>query len=68
MMAKPVLHKSWVKRNAFGGTTFTTQCNRVSSRGSDGMNIADTDADVTCKFCLAIIGAGRVRPDTGLAA
>ena len=57
-----VLHKSWVKRNVFGGITTTTQCNRNSYRGqSAGMNIADTDAEVTCKFCRAIMDSGRVR-------
>lgn len=58
-----VFHKSWIKRNAFGGFTTTTQCNRNSYRGqSSGMNIADTDAEVTCKFCLKIMEAGLVRP------
>ena len=63
MASRRVLHKSWVKANAFGGTTYTTQCNRVSGRGADGMNIADSDAEVTCKFCLQIIAEGRARPD-----
>ena len=57
-----VMHKSWVKRNAFGGITTTTQCNRHTHRGqSAGMNIADTDDQVTCKFCLAMMGAGSVK-------
>lgn len=58
-----VLHKSWIKANAFGGTTYTTQCNRNTTRGGDGMNVADRDEDVTCKFCRQIMNAGRVRPD-----
>lgn len=67
-MAK-VLHKSWVKNNAFGGITTTTQCNRNSYRGqSAGMNIADTDEEVTCKFCRRIMSEGRVRPSIGGAA
>jgi hypothetical protein len=47
-----VLHKgrmiirSWGVRN-------TTLCGRMNRRCSDGMNIADTDEQVTCKFCLA---------------
>lgn len=62
-MSRAVMHKSWIKRNVFGGLTFTTQCNRNSYRGqSSGMNIADIDDQVTCKFCLAIMEAGRVRP------
>lgn len=61
-MARKVLHKSWVKRNAFGGYTFTSQCNRNTTRHGDGMNIADRDEDVSCKFCLAIMDAGMARP------
>lgn len=58
-----VLHKSWVKKNAFGGITTTSQCNRNTTRGSgDGMNIADTDEQVTCKFCLKIMNEGRAHP------
>lgn len=61
-MSAPVMHKSLVKKNAFGGITTTTQCNRNSYRGqSSGMNIAITDDAVTCKFCLKIIAEGRVR-------
>jgi hypothetical protein len=60
-----ILHKSWIKANAFGGTTFTTQCRRVSNRGHDGMNIADADAEVTCKFCRQIIDEGRSRLSIG---
>lgn len=61
-----ILHKSWVKANAFGGHTYTTQCRRLSYRGNnDGINVADTDAEVTCKFCRRIIDAGLSRPSTG---
>jgi hypothetical protein len=47
-----VLHKD---RQIVGryGTKWTTLCGRMNKRNSDGMNIADTDAEVTCKFCLA---------------
>ena len=61
-----ILHKSWVKANAFGGTTFTTQCRRVSNRGHDGMNIADADTDVNCKFCRRIIDNGLSQPSIGV--
>lgn len=36
-----------------GAVRYTTLCGRTNSRSIDGMNIADTDAEVTCKFCLA---------------
>lgn len=39
------------------GTKFTTLCGRMNVQSTDGMNIADTDAEVTCKFCLARMGA-----------
>ena len=47
-----VLHKDKQRRNVFGGTTWTTLCGRTNRQSADGMNIADTDAEVTCKFCL----------------
>lgn len=47
-----VLHKSKVRPNAFGGTTYTTACGRTNIRSVDGMNIADSDRMVSCKFCL----------------
>lgn len=49
------LHKDRQRRNAFGGTTYTTLCGRMNRQSSDGMNIADTDAEVTCKFCLKLM-------------
>lgn len=33
-------------------TICTTLCGRMNRRSRDGMNIADTDAEVTCKHCL----------------
>jgi hypothetical protein len=33
----------------------TTLCNRMSGKGSDGMNIADTDDAVTCLLCRQIM-------------
>ena len=38
------------------GIRFTTLCGRMNRRCTDGMNIADADAEVTCKFCLAKMG------------
>lgn len=36
-------------------TIYTTLCGRMNKQSRDGMNIADTDAGVTCKFCLRIL-------------
>ena len=47
-----VLHKDKQRKNAFGGTTFTTLCGRTNRQSRDGMNIANSDKEVTCKFCL----------------
>lgn len=45
------LHKSRViERPNF--TRTTTLCGRANRGCSDGLNIADDDAGVTCKFCL----------------
>lgn len=49
------LHKDRQRPNRFGGTTYTTLCGRTNRACSDGMNIADTDAEVTCKFCLKLM-------------
>lgn len=46
------LHKEDNIENRWGGTTYRTLCRRTNARCSDGMNIADDDAGVTCKFCL----------------
>jgi len=46
------LHKGRQHPNRFGGTTTTTLCGRMNAACSDGMNIADDDAYVTCRFCL----------------
>lgn len=51
-----VLHKSDNRQNAYGGTTYRTLCRRSNARSRDGLNIAETDAQVTCKFCLARMG------------
>lgn len=51
-MAKMVQHKDRqiVRPNR---TIFTTLCGRMNKQSIDGMNIAATDEEVTCKFCLA---------------
>lgn len=45
-----VKHKQVYRPNAFGGVTNTTLCGRV--RQGNEMNMADSDEQVTCKFCL----------------
>jgi hypothetical protein len=49
-MAKRVLHKGR-QFQRWGGTVYTTLCGRMAV-GNDGMNIANSDAEVSCKFCL----------------
>lgn len=56
-MATMVQHKDKQRQNAFGGITFTTLCNRMNAGSRDGMNIAETDDKVTCKFCLRLMPA-----------
>lgn len=51
------LHKHKNRPNRFGGTTYTTLCGRMNAASSDGMNVAETEAEVTCKFCLRIMAA-----------
>lgn len=47
-----ILHKSKNRPNKFGGTNYGTLCGRMNAASSDGMNVADSDDKVTCKFCL----------------
>lgn len=39
-----------------GRTIYTTLCGRMNRQSRDGMNIAATDAEVTCKFCIRLMG------------
>jgi hypothetical protein len=54
-----ILHKDRQVDLRNGATRFTTLCGRMNKRSSDGMNIADTDEQVTCKFCLAKLAASQ---------
>jgi hypothetical protein len=45
------LHKDRQVDLGNGATRFTTLCGRMNRRSSDGMNIANSDDEVTCKFC-----------------
>lgn len=49
------LHKSDNRPNKYGGTNYRTLCGRTNGRSLDGMNVADTDEEVTCAFCLKIM-------------
>jgi len=49
---KMVQHKDRQYKNRFGGMTYTTLCGRMNAACNDGMNVANTDDEVTCKFCL----------------
>ena len=46
-----ILHEA-KKAERKGHTVYTTLCGRMNKQSHDGMNIADTAAQVTCKFCL----------------
>lgn len=50
-MAKPVTHLSNVRMIGPDSRITGTLCNRMSN-SSDDLNVADTDDQVTCKFCL----------------
>jgi hypothetical protein len=50
-MSRQVTHLQMYRKNAFGGTTNTTLCNRVSNAGDD-YNNTDKPEEVTCKLCL----------------
>lgn len=56
-----VQHKANNRPNRFGGTTYRTLCGRTNRACTDGMNVADTDEAVTCKFCLRTM-FGRAPP------
>ena len=58
---KMVLHASRMVTRGFA-TRYTTLCGRTNAKSRDGMNIADTVAGVTCKFCLrALANAGGAK-------
>lgn len=57
-----VLHRHLWKPSAFGGTCCTTLCGRVDN--SADYNVADTDDEVTCSYCRAILDGKRKSPRT----
>lgn len=57
-MARKVLHKHLYRH--WGTTTInTTVCGRV--RNNQDYNVADTDEEVTCKFCLNIMAPHKIK-------
>jgi len=54
-----ILHASRIVRRA-DCTIYTTLCGRMNARSRDGMNIADTAAKVTCKFCRRRMATRRL--------
>jgi len=56
---RKVLHKQIYRKGPWGGEINTTICGRVRN-GQGDYNIADTDAGVTCHFCL--IEMKRIKP------
>lgn len=49
------LHREDNRPNQYGGTNYRTLCRRTNRSCDDGMNVADSDDEVTCKFCLNIM-------------
>jgi hypothetical protein len=49
-----VMHLSVTRPGAWGGTLTTALCGRLRTL-NDGMNLAETEKDVTCKFCLKML-------------
>lgn len=49
------LHKSDNRTTKEGWTFYRTLCQRSNKASVDGLNIADNDAGVTCKFCMNIM-------------
>lgn len=61
-----IWHLSWMRPNAFGGTTTGTWCNRMQGGYSGGMNCTTEAAQVTCKFCqkkIATLGMPKADED-----
>lgn len=54
-----VTHLQIYRKNALGGVTNTTLCNRV--RNGTDYNNTTVDAEVTCKFCLRNLPYYRAR-------
>jgi|HubBroStandDraft_3_1064219.scaffolds.fasta_scaffold845768_1 hypothetical protein len=58
-MIRKVLHKQIYKPTPFGnGQINTTICGRVRN-DTDYNHVADTDAEMTCFFCLKIMADRR---------
>lgn len=63
-MAAIKVHLSKVRKNAFGGITTGTLCNRfrilaASANDDGGMNLTTEPAEVTCAFCRKAIFAAE---------
>jgi hypothetical protein len=52
-MSRLAVHQSKVVQRR-QHTITGTSCNRMSNAGDD-LNVADSDVEVTCKFCLRIM-------------
>lgn len=63
-MARQVKHKQIYRPGPFGtGTVNRTLCGFVSNADAAGMNVASSDSDVTCKFCLRLMAAEAKRAE-----
>lgn len=55
------LHAGMMRPNRYGGFNNNSLCGRTSRASCDGMNIAPTDEEVTCKFCLNLMASSASR-------
>ena len=55
------LHKYRVTKGPWGSIMTSPLCGRSSLKSDDGANVADTEAEVTCKFCLSLLA--RMTPE-----
>lgn len=54
------LHKDRNRPNRHGGTNYGTLCGRTNRQSPDGMNVAESDDRVSCKFCLKLMANERI--------
>ncbi len=60
MAKSKVFHKQLYRQGPWGGEVNTTICGRVRN-GQGDYNTADTDDEVTCKYCLNIMAPRRLK-------
>jgi hypothetical protein len=61
-----VVHMLKVRKGPFGDecTLRGSLCGRLNSASTDGMNVSDNPAEVTCKFCKRIEATRTTHPSS----